>query len=70
MIHDDYIARENGAIKTKLTVANNQIKLNSKPFQLQATEDVFADLENDASAPAQPEASAAVASSAPAAAAP
>ena len=70
MIQDGYIASENGAIQTQLTVADNQIKLNGKPFHLQANEDVFADLESDTSAPAQSEASAAVASSAPAAAAP
>ena len=70
MIQDGYIASENGAIKTQLTIADNKIQLNGKPFQLQANEDVFADLENDASAPAQPEASAAVPSSAPAASAP
>ena len=40
------------AVKTQLTVADNKIQLNGKPFQLQANEDVFADLENDASAPA------------------
>ena len=52
MIQDGYIASENGAVKTQLTVADNKIQLNGKPFQLQANEDVFADLENDASAPA------------------
>ena len=59
MIQDGYIASENGAIQTKLTVADNKIQLNGKPFQLQANEDVFADLENDASAPAPAAASAA-----------
>ena len=64
MIQDGYIASENGAIKTQLIVADNKIKLNGKPFQLQANEDVFAGLESDASAPAQADSASAPAASA------
>ena len=64
MIQDGYIASENGAVKTQLTIADNKIKLNGKPFQLQANEDVFAGLESDASAPAQADSASAPAASA------
>lgn len=57
MYDNGYIQKENGAITTRFTLENSHIALNSKPFETQSDEDLFAQLEaevedNTSSAPA------------------
>ncbi|ULJ60928.1 YdgA family protein [Wielerella bovis] len=55
MAQEGYLSKDNGAVKTHLLVANNQITLNNKPFQTQTNEDLFANLEDENAVPPQPE---------------
>lgn len=50
MTAEGYLHRKNGAIQTQLMVADNNITLNGKSFQTQSDEELFAGLEDDATA--------------------
>ena len=55
MSQDGYLVKENGAVKTRVVVANNKITLNNKPFQTQSDEDLFAGLDDKNAVPPQAE---------------
>lgn len=48
MVRTGYIKKENGAIKTQFTFENSQISLNGKPFETQSNDDLFDQLEAEA----------------------
>lgn len=55
MSQEGYLQKDNGAIKTRLVIENNQIILNNKTLQTQSDEDLFANLDDENAVPAQPE---------------
>ncbi|XXQ68429.1 YdgA family protein [Neisseriaceae bacterium B1] len=70
MTADGYLKKDNGAVQTRLVLENNRISLNGKAFEVQSSEDTFAELEAQvASEPEsfrQEQAASAVAASVPA----
>lgn len=60
MTQEGYLSKENGAVRTRLQLANNRISLNGKPFETQSDEELFAELDaQTASSPADEPAQAA-----------
>lgn len=59
MTAEGYLKKENGAVQTHFSLAENKIALNGKPFDIQSDEDAFAELEAqtapEADSEAQPE---------------
>lgn len=51
MTADGYLKQENGAVQTRLSLAENKISLNGKPFELRSDEDTFAELDAQTAPP-------------------